>query len=663
MLSVFPFRLTLSLPVLVLIGALHAPGAYAQETGAPEESGDPEIAMRVVMPDSVVVTASRYPEAARQTGRRVTVLTREDLAVLPVLSVDEFLTSVAGLDVVGRGGFGVQSDLSIRGSTFNGVLLLVDGARINDPMTGHFLMDLPIPIAEIARVEVLRGPAAAIYGPDALGGVVHIITRTAQRYDAARDDGSSALAGFRYGDYGLYDINLSGRSVQPRTTASAAASLEGANGQPVLEESGEVLRNPEGDQVRTDFTRRVGTAAVNHTVGSASLYTRVGVDDRDFSAYRFYTDFDSDFAREATTTLWAQTRLQNTYATPTPWSVQVSAKQHDDTYTFNPSTPPNEHTSRMVRGQAQIGRRLSTQLFVQGGASGALRGIDSNNLGEHSDATAGAFLRARWQPADSLTLSASTRFDYDTVFGTEVTPQLYAAYNFPRATLRGGIARAVRAPNYVEQYFNTAIEPRGGNIGNPDLKAERAWSGEVGLDVYPSDALTLHGTLFARETTNLIDYARTADTEPFFVARNLLDVTTRGVELEAVWARRISDTPVRVGAGYTGLDADLGGVAAGTEYQYALTSTRHLLQVQASATIQEYTTLGVQAVWKDRLDGATGTDSYGLIHARLDYQLEIVRQPAELSIEVRNLLDTEYSEVFEAPMPGRWVLVGARILL
>jgi iron complex outermembrane receptor protein len=96
---------------------------------AQSESDTTDVAFRVQMPDSVVVTASRVAATAQKTGRRVSVYTRQDIRNLAVNSVDQLLDQVTGLDVQSRGGFGVQSDLTMRGSTFNGVLLLLDGAR------------------------------------------------------------------------------------------------------------------------------------------------------------------------------------------------------------------------------------------------------------------------------------------------------------------------------------------------------------------------------------------------------------------------------------------------------------------------------------------------------------------------------------------------------
>ena len=145
--------------------------------------------------DETVVTAGRLADDARETGRHVSVITAADIARSPAQSLDELLRVEAGVLVTPRGAFGAQADLSIRGGTFNGVVVLVDGARFNDPMTGHFLSDFPIPLGEIARVEVLRGPDAAAWGPDALGGVIHVITHTgARRVEGRRGRGTVEAA-------------------------------------------------------------------------------------------------------------------------------------------------------------------------------------------------------------------------------------------------------------------------------------------------------------------------------------------------------------------------------------------------------------------------------------------------------------------------------------
>jgi len=128
--------------------------------------------------DQVIVTATRIPTASYKTGRSISIITADELRELPVTTVDEMLRYLPGINLNSRNDFGVQSDIGIRGSTFSQVLILVDDVRVNDPLTAHFNNNIPVPLSEIAQVEIIRGPAAASYGSDAVGGIIHIKTKT-----------------------------------------------------------------------------------------------------------------------------------------------------------------------------------------------------------------------------------------------------------------------------------------------------------------------------------------------------------------------------------------------------------------------------------------------------------------------------------------------------
>lgn len=615
-----------------------------------------EVAFTVQFPDSVVVTASRAATPARKTGRRVTVWTQQDIQQLPVSSYDELLRTVAGVEVQSRGGFGIQSDLTMRGSTFNGVLVLLDGARINDPMTGHFLADLPVPLSEIARIEVLRGPATALYGPDALGGVVQIFTKTGLRQAPMSNTGSAARLTAEGGQHRLYDAAGAARHATTETAVSAAGAVQGSDGEPIA---------GTGGAVRTDFSRRVGTGAVAREVGSATLHARVGVDDRDFSAYHFYTTANTDTAREQTSTYWGQVRVHGDRSGPTAWQAQVVTKQHEDQYRFNPSVPANRHTSQLLLAQSSVNHELSDVFTVGTGGQLSWRSIDSNNLGEHSDRSAGAFARLQAQLTSVWTLQASQRLDYDPVYGTEWTPQMYTTYQLsPVVSVRGGIGRSVRAPNYVERYYNTELEnPPDNTLGTPSLDAERAWSYEAGLDLRPGGGVKLHGTVFSRSTTDLIDYTRRSNTE-FFRANNILTVETRGLETEATLTRRFApETRLRFTGAYTFLDAELEDTAENLQYTYVLNSARH--HVQSTATLQHQNVrIGLQGHWKEHMAAPTPADKrYGVLNLTAGYRLPLSSTDLTLTGELRNAFNTEYSEVLDAPMPGRWWILGAEVQL
>ena len=627
---------------LLLSLALLAPTLAAQE-----------IAYETTLPDSIVVTASRAPEAAHRAGHVVEVITAEEIRRLPVRSLDELLRSVGGVEVQSRGGLGVQSDLTLRGAPFNGVVLLLDGARLNDAQTGHFLTDLPVPLAEVARVEVLRGPAAALYGPDALGGVVHLIT-----YAGLAQGGLALLAEGQGGAFGTADGQLAARGGRRGGVAWSAAAQGGrSDGEAILASDGAPVTNADG-AVRTDFERVAGSAAVSAPLGGGRLLARLGADRRDFGALQFYTDFASDQAREETQTLWAQAGY-----TARPGAlgldrlaVQATARVHDDWYRYSLGSAANEHTSSRYGAVLSGDKRVSARVRVGGGLSGEARAIDSNNLGQHSDQSGGAYGFAQWDAAPGLVLTASARADYDALYGLQPTPMLAASYvASPVLRLRAVAGRAVRAPDYNERYFSA-----GQNRGNPDLDAERAWNAEAGLDLAPTPGVLLRATGFWRRTDGLIDYARTviAPGDTAFLAQNVLEATTRGLELDAEARRPVGPVRLTTRAGYTLLGTDLLSDRDPADLKYALTHSRHHLRGSVTAGLGG-ASLGVQAFWKERLSGET----YGVVHARAGYEVPLAGARLGLQAEVQNLFDEAYAEVFGAPMPGRRWLLGVRLAL
>ena len=147
--------------------------------------------------DEILVSASRIQSKKYESGKNITVISQQEIAQLPVNSVDELLQYVGGVNINNRGGFGVQSDIGMRGSTFSQVLVLVDNQRINDPLTAHFNNYVPIPLSEVHHIEIVRGSASASFGADAVGGIIHIKTKTYQnlweKHEHSNVNGNLAL--------------------------------------------------------------------------------------------------------------------------------------------------------------------------------------------------------------------------------------------------------------------------------------------------------------------------------------------------------------------------------------------------------------------------------------------------------------------------------------
>ena len=595
----------------------------------------------------------------RDVGQRISSWTDEDIAQLSVNSFDELLRTVGGVEVFSRTGFGIQSDITMRGSTFNGVLVLIDGMPLNDAHTGHFVTDMPLPLSQIKRIEVLRGPAAMLHGPDALGGVIHIMTDATVNPEPSGSY-SEGMAGIQRGSHGLFDIHGDGILRKKNVSLGIASIYQQSDGETIENQDGPIV-GPNG-AVKTDFWRLTNAIFSSYTFSSFSTFVRLGMDRRDFNAFHFYTISPLDFSREQTDTYWAQVRIQNRLAAPNQWKGQVVWKRHDDTFTFNPQFSTNRHTSQHLFSQFHLTRALSSTWSLTTGLSGGIRSITSNNLGDHQDTKAGIFAVAHAK-IENLSIYAGSRVDYDSGFGVEVIPQASLLWRPGAWAVRTNIGRAVRAPNYTERYINTTSPPRRDrNYGNPDLEAERAWSYEAGLDLYPVQGISLHATGFRRITSNLIDFAQRAPSDTpmladsVLLALNIVEVDLKGIELDAVMNRPIGEANLNVSATYTYFDSGLEGLWPDAIFKYASGHGRNIVQVSSSLAFLS-TTVGSQLLWKEKLDGT----SYSTLNLRATHTFPLNRSTLKLTLDLRNVLDEFYTEVLDAPMPGRWISFGANV--
>lgn len=132
----------------------------------------------------VIITENRLQTPFSKQARNIQLLTKEQIAQLPVKSINEVLSYIAGVDVRQRGPFGTQADISIDGGSFEQTLFLLNGVKISDVQTAHHSMNIPVPLAAIERIEILKGPAARIYGINALTGAINIVTKASTRSEA-----------------------------------------------------------------------------------------------------------------------------------------------------------------------------------------------------------------------------------------------------------------------------------------------------------------------------------------------------------------------------------------------------------------------------------------------------------------------------------------------
>ena len=152
--------------------------------------------------DEVLVTGSRAPLTALQSAKIVTVISRDDIQRAEVASINDILKLATGVDVRQRGGFGVQTDISINGGTFDQITILLNGVNMSSPQTGHNAADFPVSLSDIERIEVLEGASARVFGSSAFNGAINIVTRT-DKENSVRVSAEGGSFGTFGGDAGL----------------------------------------------------------------------------------------------------------------------------------------------------------------------------------------------------------------------------------------------------------------------------------------------------------------------------------------------------------------------------------------------------------------------------------------------------------------------------
>ncbi len=583
---------------------------------APQPPSDPQSDRQSQPParhDAVVVTGTWEPLPLEEADRAVVSLPVKEQSLL-FSGVIDLLQLDPSLDVRRRAPGGAQSDLSIRGASFGQTLVLLNGRRMNDPQSGHHSLDVPAPLDAVQAVEVLRGSGSTLYGSDALGGVVNILT--------APPEGWQARLRLAAGSFG---------------TQQQMATLSGKAG--AVAQSLSVSRDfSSGFMANRDYRNLAASA---HTLVESPL-GRTGLDlgyaDKPFGAQDFYGPYPS---WERTKT-WFASLHQNFSSS---WEAAFSYRRHSDLfYLFrdNPQRYQNHHVAEGFHGSLRRRDHWRGGVTLFTGAEAFTDRIESSNLGVHSRARGAAYAAFDVRALRRFSLSLGLRSESFRGAFDQVSPMLAGGWwASSRLKLRVSASRAFRLPTFTDLYYRDPA-----NRGNASLRPETAWNFEAGADFRPSGPWRLQSTVFHRQDRDGIDYASPSPLGPW-EARNITRLNFTGIEASASWRRRAHLAEFS----YTGMHA----VSSLPEGLF----TKYVLNYPIHSGVFSWTGTAGKMLARTRL-GAMER------RARAPYavwDVSVAWRGRHFSpfVQIANLANTRYEEILRVPMPGRAFLAGVEL--
>jgi iron complex outermembrane receptor protein len=587
--------------------------ASAQIAPSPQTSAIP------TRTETMVILGSAAPVPLAESPRSVEVLPLEGKKLAAETPLD-FLRQDSSIFLEQRGAGGAQSDLVLRGGSFEQTLVLVNGFRINDSQASHHNLDLPVPLDAMNSIQILEGAGSTLHGVDALGGVVDFLT--------AAPDHDSLMLRAAAGRFGSNEESMLAGASRGRWSGRLTAGRNFSTG------------------FMADRDYRNEDASAENWIGS-----RLGItdfmfasSDRSFGANQFYGPYNS----------WERTKGWFASMRQELGSRTVAAfgyRRHTDEFILLRDEPPvyeNNHIDGSWQASLRHTVPVANPSLLLFGLEADGDSIHSNNLGLHARNRGSGYIDFDLRPSKRRwNLSAGAR---EEIFSggtqTAFAPQLSGSMRITdELKLRASGGYGLRIPTYTDLYYSDPT-----TIGNPNLKPESAWSVDGGVDWVPSTRLSLSVTGFYSRQHNAIDYVRASSTQKW-QAVNLSGLRFAGVESNLTWiparsqAVRISWTELH------GAQSALKGLQSEYVFNYPVQNIHaswtvalgHAFAISNSVQLAQRYQQTVYPVWN-----AVFTHDSGKIRPYL---------------RLSNLGNTGYQEITGVAMPGRSITVGFALQL
>tara|TARA_A200000113_G_scaffold2818_1_gene3002 strand:+ start:1858 stop:3663 length:1806 start_codon:yes stop_codon:yes gene_type:complete len=576
--------------------------------------------------DEVVINSGRILIPFSDENRNLIIIDSIFLNNSSAKNLSEILQQVIGVDIRRRGNDDIQSDLYIRGGSFDQTLLLINGIKVEDSQTGHHQMNLSVPIDLIDKIEILKGPGSRIFGMNAFNGAVNIITK------------KNSENGYINLDYGSFKTFQASGSI-PINTKKTSHILSST------------YRQSDGYRYNTDYNYFNLFYSGIIEINDSDLEILFSNSDRKFGANGFYASPEARDQYEETNGSLLNFKLRKKRENISTES-SLYWRRHEDTYIYirdNPSVYKNDHISH------KLGFQNNISIFSDIGITGI--GIDlsntwlsSNNLGERNRFITTIFAeqlinKNKFSFTPGIAFSIYEKPSND-LFKSKLFPGIDIGYKLSnKISLNANIGETFRIPTFTDLYYS---DPN--NQGNENLDPEKAFTSEVGFKLREKNyGISL--SLFRRKSDDLIDYVK-ANPDDKWSPQNIRNVITTGIEFDSELILNNNNSLNTINLGYAYINDNYENDILS---RYSLNSYRHRLilnfDFKLTKSISNY--LSYRYGIREIQDGNS--------KSVIDYKIMMQRDRWKVTLNLNNIFDSKYYETNLVQMPGRNITVGLNI--
>lgn len=582
--------------------------------------------------DEIVVTASRHIQLASESPFNITVITSEEIRSSGGKNVGDVLKNKLGIYPKSKGFLGSEYSLSLRGSSYQQVLVMVDGVKVNSPLLGGADAG-DLTLNNVERIEVVRGPLSSMYGADAVGGVVNIMTRNARQSEQLAVDMKVMEEG----------ASRMGASVRGESIMGDYIITLGHDDAPGYRDNSAFFAN----SLSSKLTRDIDGGSIELLYKTYSAKKQVPGS----TVFPYSSAWQTDNNDEAVFT--GKKSFGDNVLQAKLYHVQKLQKVNLD-----PDNSPDEKYNSFTGGmelQTEINALEGHKIIC--GAEYKGDGCDSTYAGIRSVVNNAFFVEDENAVNENLKINYGGRIDSHSIFGSSSNPRMGILYRVdPQTCLRAVYGESFRAPTLNDLYWYSK-DPVWGTImrGNEKLKPERSRNTELGMKCSPIKECAVDISVYSNYVDNLIQWIDISGTWTLWEARNIGKADITGAEL---------------GINYN-IAEGLELMANYTHQQAFDSKTKKRLvyrpqdQYNAGANYSDgygnIFSCNLRCVG-ERFDNESNTSKvppYSVFDVRCEKVIDVL----SYYVGAENLFNTEYEDTLNYPMPGRIYYFGVKYVI